>query len=56
MDKLREFKLVDTDHRALLLVEGIQDALFCEALLEHLGVSSKVLILSLKGDRTSLPG
>ena len=35
MDKLREFKLVDTDHRAMLLVEGVQDALFCEALLEH---------------------
>ena len=54
MDKLREFKLVDTDHRALLLVEGIQDALFCEALLEHLGVSSKVLIVESEG-RQNIP-
>ena len=49
MDKLREFKLIDTDHRAMLLVEGIQDALFCEALLEHLGESDKVLIIEARG-------
>lgn len=54
MDKLREFKLVDTDHRAMLLVEGIQDALFCEALLEHLGESNKVLIVESRG-RLNVP-
>ena len=54
MDQLREFKLADTDHRAMLLVEGVQDALFCEALLEHLGVLNKVLIIEAKG-RPNIP-
>ena len=54
MDRLGEFKLTDTDHRAMLLVEGVQDALFCEALLEHLGVSNKVLIVE-SGGRPNIP-
>ena len=54
MDQLREFKLADTAHRAMLLVEGVQDALFCEALLEHLGVLDKILIIEVKG-RPNVP-
>lgn len=54
MDRRSEFKLADTDHRAMLLVEGIQDALFCEALLEHLEVSNKVLIVETEG-RPNIP-
>lgn len=55
MDQLRAFRLADTDHRAMLLVEGVQDALFCEALLDHLGVLDKVLIIEAKG-RPNVPG
>ena len=54
MDKLSEFKLADTDHHALLLVEGVQDALFCEAVLEHLGLLDKVLIVE-SGGRPNIP-
>ena len=54
MDKLSEFKLVDTNHRAMLLVEGVQDALFCEAVLEHLNLLDKVLIVE-SGGRPNIP-
>lgn len=54
MDRRSKFKLADTDHRAMLLVEGIQDALFCEALLEYLEVSNKVLIVETEG-RPNIP-
>jgi hypothetical protein len=49
MDKLRDFDIVDTDRQSMLLVEGVQDALFCEAMLEHLGLSDKVQIVEAKG-------
>lgn len=54
MDKLTEFKLVDTNRRAMLLVEGVQDALFCEAVLEHLDLLDKVQIVE-AGGRQNIP-
>ena len=49
MDKLRDFKVTNTDRRSMLLVEGVQDALFCEAILEHLGLSEMVQIVAAEG-------
>ena len=54
MDKLTEFKLVDTDRRAMLLVEGVQDALFCEAVLEYLDLFDRVQIVE-AGGRPKIP-
>ena len=49
MDTLRDFSIVDTDRQAMLLVEGVQDALFCEAILNHLKLSDKVKIAAAEG-------
>ena len=53
MDKLRDFRIAedaeDIDRQAMLLVEGVQDALFCEAILEHLNLSDKVKIVAADG-------
>lgn len=54
MDKLRAFELEHTEHRAILLVEGVQDALFCEAVFEHLRLSDKVQIVE-AGGRPNIP-
>lgn len=54
MDKLRSFELEHTEHRAILLVEGVQDALFCEAVFEHLRLPDKVQIVE-AGGRPNIP-
>ena len=54
MDRLRTFELEHSEHRAILLVEGVQDALFCEAVLEHLGLPDKVQIVE-AGGRPQIP-
>ncbi len=54
MDKLRTFELEHTEHQAILLVEGVQDALFCEAVFEHLRLPDKVQIVE-AGGRSNIP-